>query len=88
MKPLLYETLAKIAEIEDFCERAPEYGARAWRARGKYADIIFWDLGNLWCDIIKVTPKKGHEEWLQWFFDRVWETTDEETMGESDDDAY
>jgi hypothetical protein len=50
--------------------------------------ILYWDLGNSWCDIIKVTPKKGHEEWLQWFFDRVWETTDEETMGESDDDDY
>jgi hypothetical protein len=77
VKEVLYSTLVEIAEVQYPRVRAPEYGERAWRIRGKYADIVYWDLGNTWCDIINVFPKSGHERWVQWFLDRIWETNDE-----------
>lgn len=71
MKEVLDKTLDRIAEARGYHERAPEHGARAWRVRGKFADIVYWDMGNGWCDIIRVIPKRGHEEWLQKFYDEV-----------------
>jgi len=34
-------------------------------------------MGNCWCDVIKVIPKKGREEWLQYFFDAIEASHDE-----------
>jgi len=71
MKLLLDTTLSQIAEAEGYHERAPEFGERAWRIKGRFADIIYWDLGNGWCDVFKVIPKEGCEDWVQQFFDKV-----------------
>jgi len=37
---VLDETLNRIAETEDYHEYAPEFGERAWRVKGRFADII------------------------------------------------
>ncbi|MDP3064568.1 MAG: hypothetical protein Q8O40_15360 [Chloroflexota bacterium] len=73
MKEIQDTTLAAILGSERD-ERAPEFGERAWRLRGNVADVIYWDLGNGWCDIIRVVPTETGEvadQWLQRFFDRV-----------------
>lgn len=77
MKQVLDNTLGRIAEAEDYHEHAPDFGERAWRVKGRFADIIYWDMGNGWCDIIKVIPQKGCEEWLQQFFDAIEASHDE-----------
>jgi hypothetical protein len=43
-------------------ERASAYGERAWRASGINADVVYWDGGNGWCDIMAVIPKKREPE--------------------------
>jgi len=42
--------------------RASEYGERAWRASGINVDVVYWDGGNGWCDIMAVIPRKGAME--------------------------
>lgn len=76
MKEILANTLNRIAEAQDYHEPAPEYGERAWRVRGRFLDVIYWDMGNGWCDVIKVLPREGHEDVLLDFFDKV-EATDD-----------
>lgn len=77
MKQVLADKLSRIAGTEGYHERATEFGQRAWLAKGKFGDIIYWDTGNGWCDIIKIVPRRGNEEWVQEVFDRV-EATDDE----------
>lgn len=71
MKEVLDKTLNKILETEDYHQHAPEWGERAWRVKGKFADVIYWDVGNGWCEIIKVIPKEGQEDWIQQFFEKI-----------------
>ena len=71
MKHILDDTLNQIAQASGWHERTPEFGERAWLVKGKYAGIIYWDMGNGWCDIIKIIPKEGYESWLQEFFDKA-----------------
>ncbi|MBM3148780.1 MAG: hypothetical protein FJ024_05250 [Chloroflexi bacterium] len=42
--------------------RDSAYGERAWRANGINVDVVYWDVGNGWCDIMAVIPKKGEIE--------------------------
>jgi|GEM_PF-3578426 len=77
MKQVLDDTLNRIAEAQGYPEQAPEFGERAWRVKGRCGDIIYWDIGNGWCDIMRIIPKKEHEGWLQQVFDMI----------ESSDDA-
>ncbi len=47
-------------------------GERAWIARGKDAVVIYWDMGNSWCDVICVIPKvENPERWLKKFFQKA-----------------
>ena len=50
----------KIVEVEEgqYYEHAPEYGERAWRAKGKIANLILWDLGNGDYDVAGVEIEK------------------------------
>ena len=51
----------KIVEVEDdnpYYEHAPEYGERAWRARGKIANLILQDFGNGDYDVVGVEIEK------------------------------
>lgn len=77
VKQVLDGTLNRIAEAHGYHERAPEYGERAWRVRGRFADIVYWDVGNGWCDIIDVIPHEGCENWLRQFFAAVEGSDDE-----------
>ncbi len=64
-------------------ERVPEWGERAWIARGEDADVIYWDTGNSWCDILHVIPKVDNsDQWLKWFFQEV------TTFDEGDDEWW
>jgi len=40
------KTLAEL--LEGYFERAPEFGERAWRIRGRKYTIVVWDDGNGW----------------------------------------
>lgn len=53
------DILNTIIHCKDYHKRVPEYGERAWIAKGKKVDVIYWDLGNTWCTIMDVIPKKG-----------------------------
>jgi len=48
--------LASVSEFppNEFFERAPEYGERVWRIRGRKYSIIAWDAGNGWFDPLGV----------------------------------
>lgn len=79
MKEVLDATLASIVGTEQQ-ERASEYGERAWRVRGALADVIYWDVGNGWCDIMRIVPRDKGEAfilWLERFFDQI-EACDDE----------
>ncbi len=77
MKQVLDSTLSRLSMGRGYHRRALEFGERAWRVKGRFADIIYWDMGNSWCDIIKVIPKKGHEDWVQKLYDQVEASADE-----------
>lgn len=51
--------LCEVIESKEYHEHVPEFGERAYKARGKDVDVIYWDTGNTWCDILAVIPKKG-----------------------------
>ncbi len=55
------------------CKRIPKWGERAFIARGSEADVIYWDAGNSWCDILHVVPKNKPNAWLPWFFSQIME---------------
>jgi hypothetical protein len=66
------EALNKLIRCNEYHERIPDWGERAWIARGEDADVIYWDTGNSWCDILHVIPKvKDADQWLKWFFQKV-----------------
>lgn len=71
MKHVLDNTIDRLTGASGLHEHVPELGERAWRVVGRYGDVIYWDLGNGWCDIMRVVPQKGHESWAQWFFTRI-----------------
>lgn len=68
---ILAEKLSELIECDCYHKPAPEWGERTWIARGKYADVIYWDTGNSWCDIMHVFIKKGGKIWLKKFFNEV-----------------
>lgn len=39
---------------QEYYSRATRYGERAWRVHGKKFDLIVWDEGNSWYQIMKV----------------------------------
>jgi hypothetical protein len=59
------DELSKLIKCDSYHEYVPEYGDRAWIARGELADVIYWDSGNSWCSIMYVIVKKGDEAWLK-----------------------
>jgi len=67
MNWILDDTLNRIIENSDYHQHAPEFGIRAWKAKSKMADIIFWDEGNGWCNIIKIIPSEDSKKYPQMF---------------------
>lgn len=57
----------------------PEWGERAIIIRGSEADVICWDTGNSWCDIMHVIPRNKPDGWLPWFFAQIIEDDGSET---------
>ncbi len=51
--------ISKIIKCKGYHKHVPEYGERAWIAEGETVNVIYWDTGNTWCDIMDVVPKKG-----------------------------
>jgi len=77
---ILAERLDELIKCDSYHEPVPEWGERAWIARGKLADVIYWDIGNSWCDIMHVFAKReeGRETWLRNFFKQVAAPAEEE----------
>ena len=53
------DILSVAVGCKGYHERISAYGERAWRANGINVDVVYWDGGNGWCDIMAVIPKKG-----------------------------
>jgi len=37
-----------------FHGKADEYGERAWRVKGKWGTVVYWDQGNGWSQPLKI----------------------------------
>ena len=63
------DILSEVIKCRGFHNRAPKYGERAWKAEWQNVDVIYWDTGNSWCDIMDVIPKKemGQEETIRFY---------------------
>ena len=59
------------AQAEGRHEKATEYGDRAWRVKGKNADVIYWDVGNGGSSIVTVIPHANGENHLVGFWQRL-----------------
>jgi len=55
------DRLNEVIRCVGYHESVPQYGNRAWLARGIHLDVTYWDEGNSWCEIVQVVPKKGQE---------------------------
>jgi hypothetical protein len=56
------DIVSVVVGCKGYHERVSEYGERAWRANGANVDVVYWDAGNGWCDIMAVILKKGEME--------------------------
>ncbi len=56
------EILSAVIGCNGLHKHVPEYGWRAWKASGKSVDVVYWDTGNGWCEIMNVIPRKGKNE--------------------------
>lgn len=58
---------------KSFYKHVPQFGERAYIAEGKEVDVVMWDKGNNWCDILLVIPKgcKECEGKLQKYYRRL-----------------
>jgi len=66
------EILNELIKCCKYHEAYPDWGERAYIARGENADVIYWDIGNSWCDILHVIPKvENPEQWLMEFFQKA-----------------
>lgn len=53
------EILSAVIGSKGLHKHAPEYGWRAWKACGRSVDVVYWDTGNGWCEIMDIIPHKG-----------------------------
>lgn len=56
------DILSVVIGCKGYHEKAPEYGERAWMAKGRKVDIVYWDTGNGWCDILDIIPQNGGKQ--------------------------
>lgn len=62
------DILSEVIRCEGYHKRVPQFGERAWIAKGKEIEVVYWDTGNGWCDILLVVPqgcKKCQERLLK-----------------------
>lgn len=52
------DILSEVVGCEGYHKKAPQYGERAWIAEGKKVNVVYWDTGNGWCDILLAIPKE------------------------------
>ena len=65
------EAISWAAESEGYHERAEDYGERAWRVKGQNLDVIYWDTGNGWSEIMEIIPKSEIRDYVQEFWNKV-----------------
>lgn len=65
------EILSSVIGCDSYHKYSPEYGSRAWKAQGKYVDVIYWDEGNGWCIILDVIPKKKKQTDVVKFYKKL-----------------
>ena len=53
------DILNEIIKCKTYHKHFPAIGERAWLAEGEEIDVIYWDSGNSWCDILDVIPKNA-----------------------------
>ncbi len=52
------DILSEVIGCKGYHKRALKFGERAWIAEGKEFDVVYWDMGNGWCDILSILPKE------------------------------
>lgn len=65
------DRLNEIIKCVTYHQRVPQYGNRAWMAEGLHLDVVYWDVGNGWCQILHVIPERGFEGDVERFFRKV-----------------
>lgn len=67
------DILSEVIDGERYHKKVPQFGERAWVAEGKEFDVVYWDTGNGWCDILVVIPKEclSCKEKLVKFYERL-----------------
>lgn len=65
------EIISSAVGCNTFHKHVSEYGHRAWMACGKLVDVVYWDLGNGWYEIIDVIPKDGRKSTVKYFYKRL-----------------
>ena len=55
------DILSEVIKCKDYHKKAPQFGERSWIAEGKEIDVVYWDTGNGWCNIMQVIPKTCKE---------------------------
>ncbi|HEY49452.1 MAG TPA: hypothetical protein G4O13_05340 [Dehalococcoidia bacterium] len=52
------DILSDVIGCMEYHKSAPQFGERAWIAEGEEFEVVYWDAGNGWCDILCVLPKE------------------------------
>jgi len=52
------DILSEVIKSKEYHKRSPQFGERAWIAEGKEIDVVYWDMGNGWCNVLLVIPKE------------------------------
>lgn len=53
------DRLNEIIGCRTYHQRVLQYGERAWTASGPHLGVVYWDMGNGWCQILGVVSKSG-----------------------------
>lgn len=50
------EILSEAIGGKGYHKKMEEFGERVWMVEGQDVDVVYWDEGNSWCDIMLVVP--------------------------------
>jgi len=63
--------LNKVIGCRTYHQRVPQYGDRAWAASGPHLDVVYWDVGNGWCQVLRVVSKRQSESDVEGFLEKI-----------------
>lgn len=66
---------------------APDYGPRCYKVHGKFVDVVLFDEGNSWSQLITVLPHDGQERHAVAFWNQLQEYHRNSMSDEYEDDV-